>query len=566
MSFIHASKCKVLLVDDSRELLRVLEQLLKAEGFYVKSANNLAEALERIEAECFHVAVVDVRLDERDPSNRDGLQLMRELRSLDPSTGIIILTIHADLDVVREALQPGSGRLQPVFEISRAPASEFLEKTPQSLRQLPNYVQKVFEEVVQINWSLKIVDAEGFMGQIPRRLRIVNTPAPAIPQLKNELEELVRKLFSEWEQVDIRTIDQQNQGYSKAFVFQVTPYSGDGAGALLIAKVGDHTVIEREVLRYREFIERRTRGNRNPAAIMPVRRTRTLGGMIYTFIGLDGVIRDFAQFYHNSRDFGQIASVIENLFTETLALQHGGTRVVYEGIDLRTIYTGLLRLDEHELQEKYGELLDMAKALHKASNPKKFWLQNGTPLVNPIEYALHADFKSDYVEATIHGDLHAHNVLVDRHHETWLIDFANTGKGPLLQDYIAFEASLLVENNECQQGRLLFEWARVLFGQPGEMFPELPLTLAGVPELAKAHAATLAVRRQAFRERIGDDEQAKKTYLIGLFFTTLRMTTVKFLSPIKRFHALTLAALIAENLMMLEKIDAGTAPFSPGGY
>ena len=58
------------------------------------------------------------------------------------------------------------------------------------------------------------------------------------------------------------------------------------------------------------------------------------------------------------------------------------------------------------------------------------------------------------------------------------------------------------------------------------------------------------MRRLAYHDL--RDEQANRAYLIGLFFTTLRMMSVKFLTPPKRFQALTIAALIAENLMALE--------------
>ena len=64
------------------------------------------------------------------------------------------------------------------------------------------------------------------------------------------------------------------------------------------------------------------------------------------------------------------------------------------------------------------------------------------------------------------------------------------------------------------------------------------------------HHAVLTVRRLAYHDLRG--EQANRAYLIGLFFTTLRMMSVKFLTPPKRFQALTVAALIAENLIALE--------------
>lgn len=548
VTFPYAAKCKILLVEDSLSLIRMLEQLLTTEGYNVQRAHSHEEAIERLAEERFHVAVIDARLDDNDPYNHDGLSLMRELRVIDPSTGILMLTIAADLEIVREAIYSVAGEIHPVFEVSSTPAYDYVQKLPHELRWLSNKVQRVLEEVVRINWGLQIVDFEQFMVLIPRRMRFDNSPD--IPELQLELEELLRKLFAEWERIDISTIADQNQGYSKAFVFQVTPRSADGPEPMVIAKVGEQSIIEQEVLRYRDYVERLPRIHRIPAAIMPVRRTRTLGGMIYTFHGLGGNVRDFAQFYRATKDHAVIGTVIENLFTDTLALQHSTGRVTHRNDDLRPVYNDLLRLDSAELHAKFNELFLIAKSLGSSTLAVKFWLDNGAAMTDPLEYAMQGNFAASYVEATIHGELHTHNVLVDHCNDTWLIDFANTGRGPLLQDYIAFEASLLIEVNECPPGRLLSEWSRVLFEQPGELFPQMPAHLKKVPELEKAYQSIMTVRRLALRERI--HPHAIRTYLIGLFFTCLRMMSVKFLTPPKRFQALTLAALIADNLMQLE--------------
>ncbi|MEP7293724.1 MAG: response regulator, partial [Chloroflexota bacterium] len=527
---------------------RMLEQLLAADGFTIQRATSRAEALEKIQAERFHIAIIDARLDDNDPYNHDGLSLLRELRVLDPSTAVILLTIAADLDIVREAIYSAAGEIHPVFEVSGTAASAYLEKTPHALRWLPRLIQRLVNEVVRMNWGLQIYDLEQFVMLIPRRMRFTNSPD--IPQLQEELEELLRKLFSEWERIDIRTIADQNQGYSKAFVFQVTPRSADGPEPMVIAKVGEQSIIEQEVLRYRDYVERIPRTHRIPAAIEPIRRTRALGGMIYTFHGLGGNVRDFAQFYRSTKDHEQITEVIENLFTDTLVLQHNASRVTHQRADLRPVYTNLLRIDHAELQERLNELFLIARSLGHSSASQKFWLEYGTTLVNPLEYALKGNFKASYVETTIHGELHTHNVLVDHCNETWLIDFANTGRGPLLHDYAAFEVSLLIDANEYPGGRVLADWSRTLFEQPGNLFPQMPAHLAKIPELAKVYHSITTVRRLALRERV--HPQGVRTYLISLFFTCLRMMSVRFLVAPKRFQALTLAALIAENLMSLE--------------
>lgn len=526
----------------------MLERMLLLEGYLVQSASSRAEAMSFAEAERFHVAVIDARLDIHDPDNYDGFQLMRDLRYLDPSTGIILLTVTDDLDIAREALYSVSGEMNPVFETTRTSASAFLEKLPDELEMLPACVRTVFENVVKVDWGLRIVDPEQFLYQIARRMRYANSPEAA--RLQDELEELLCKLFTGCDRIDLHTIAEQNQGYSKAFVFQATPYVGEEAMPVMVAKVGELKMIEREVRRFRDYLEFWAHGSRSPVALTSVRRTRTLGGMIYKFDGLSGEIRDFAQFFHGTKDRALIGEVIANLFVNTLAFGHHGRRITRENVDLRAVYSALLRLDADELEEKLDELGKIARTLGRSSLAEKFWIQPDASLVNPVEYALNGRFFGTYQETTIHGELHSHTVLVDSCNETWLVDFANTGKGPLLQDYIAFEASLLIEQNEVPPGRPLYEWSRLLFGQPGELFPRLPNRLASTPEVAKMHHAVLTVRRLAYHEL--KNEEANRVYLIGLFFTTLRMITVKFLTPPKRFHALMVAAMIAENLMALD--------------
>ena len=385
----HADQCKVLLVEDFPELLRMLKRMLASEGYSVQTATTRDEALARIQAERFHVAVIDVRLNQHDPYNYDGFQFMQDLRGIDPSTGVVLLTETADLDIVREALYSVSGEMDPVFEITRTSASAFLEKTPEKLRWLVESVRKVFMEVVHINWGLQILDGEQFVKQIPRRMRFDDSPD--VNRLQEELDELLRKLFYDWEKVELRTIAEQNQGYSKAFVFQVTPIGCDGECPVIIAKIGECSVIEREVRRYRHYLEHYARGSRNPSALTSVWRTRTLGGMIYAFDGLGGEIRDFSQFFHSSKDRALIGEVIANLFINTLSVQHSGKRTVRRNVDLRTIYAPHLRLDAEELQAKLDELVAIARSVGRSALSEKFFLPE-VELINPVEYAIRGDF------------------------------------------------------------------------------------------------------------------------------------------------------------------------------
>lgn len=123
---------RVLVVDDLEDWRKTLSGLLAEEGYDVRSAASKAEALDVLSAESCNVAILDVRLDETDEDNREGLVLMHEIREKHPAVAVIILTGYADVDMVREALEPRDGEGSPAFG--------FLEKT--KMDQLAEYVKR----------------------------------------------------------------------------------------------------------------------------------------------------------------------------------------------------------------------------------------------------------------------------------------------------------------------------------------------------------------------------------------------------------------------------------------
>ena len=131
-------KGRVLVVDDLPDVCATLSGLLSDEGYELRSASSRVEALQMLDAERFHVAVLDVRLDEADEDNQDGILLMHEIREKDPNVAIIILTGYANVKMVREALQPDREGVSPAFG--------FLEKS--EVDQLPEYVNRAFERAV----------------------------------------------------------------------------------------------------------------------------------------------------------------------------------------------------------------------------------------------------------------------------------------------------------------------------------------------------------------------------------------------------------------------------------
>ncbi len=96
----------VLIVDDRPNWRALFSDLLE-DRYDVTSVGSYEEALKALERESpFRVAVVDIRLDDKDVLNEDGLRLLEELREQGrPGTNFIIVTGYSTIRTVEKALR-----------------------------------------------------------------------------------------------------------------------------------------------------------------------------------------------------------------------------------------------------------------------------------------------------------------------------------------------------------------------------------------------------------------------------------------------------------------------------
>ncbi|NJN96619.1 MAG: response regulator [Anaerolineales bacterium] len=94
---------RVLVVDDEKTLRHFLRLNLQEQGYEVTEAADGQMALNLIEQQHFAVALVDLRL-----TDMGGLEIVRRLRQVAPTTSVIILTAYATLDSAVEALRQGA--------------------------------------------------------------------------------------------------------------------------------------------------------------------------------------------------------------------------------------------------------------------------------------------------------------------------------------------------------------------------------------------------------------------------------------------------------------------------
>ena len=122
-----ASRGRVLVVDDDLDLLETLIDMLEHEGYEVASALGRQSGLAEAERFSPHVAVLDIRL-----GADSGIDLLEELRRLDPQLICIMMTGYSSIDTAMEAIHKG--------------AYDYLQK-PVEMRYLFSILDRCFDRL-----------------------------------------------------------------------------------------------------------------------------------------------------------------------------------------------------------------------------------------------------------------------------------------------------------------------------------------------------------------------------------------------------------------------------------
>lgn len=103
---------KILVIDDDLYICTLLEKYLKKEGFEVETAFTGKSALNKIKSDNFDVTLCDFRLPDY-----DGKQLLLEIKNLNPSIQVIIITGYSDVRVAVSLIKLGAYEYvtKPIF-------------------------------------------------------------------------------------------------------------------------------------------------------------------------------------------------------------------------------------------------------------------------------------------------------------------------------------------------------------------------------------------------------------------------------------------------------------------
>src|SRR5260370_13781509 len=175
-----ASAGSVLIIDDEAAIRESLETLLEFEGFAVEAAETGEEGLAGLAELLFDLVRLDLALPDR-----NGLEILADIRSRDPRLAVIMITASGTVDNAVRAMQNGAANfIQKPWDneklladvraaVARCRAEEENEQLKRALRQRYNFehivgkseiMLRIFDLVGQVASSRSTVLIQGESG------------------------------------------------------------------------------------------------------------------------------------------------------------------------------------------------------------------------------------------------------------------------------------------------------------------------------------------------------------------------------------------------------------------
>src|SRR5215470_18874004 len=90
----------ILIIDDEAEIRESLQTLLEFEGYDVEAAANGEEGIAKLGDRSFDLVLLDLALP-----GRSGIEILPEIRSIDPQISVIMITAYGTVEDAVRAMQ-----------------------------------------------------------------------------------------------------------------------------------------------------------------------------------------------------------------------------------------------------------------------------------------------------------------------------------------------------------------------------------------------------------------------------------------------------------------------------
>lgn len=189
---------KILVIDDEKATLKMFELFLDVYGFEILTAECGEEGLEVFDRERPQIVLTDIKMP-----GMDGIEVLKEIKRRVPSTEVIVITGHGDMDLAIQALN--------------LDAADFINK-PIKRENLENGIERARERI-RISRSQGRQVSIALDHQIP----VIQIQGNVTAQTERFLEEACESVF-------------KNKG--KQVVFDFDPSTSvNGAGIAVLTQL-----------------------------------------------------------------------------------------------------------------------------------------------------------------------------------------------------------------------------------------------------------------------------------------------------------------------------------------
>lgn len=158
----------LLIVEDDDTLRERLVRALRERGYETRGARDYESAVQAAREESPEYLLVDMRM----PGGKSGLDVIRDLKSLDPSTLVVVLTGYGSIATALEAVRLGAADYltkpvdvdQILAAFSRATVAA---PPPDELEQVPSLGRVEWEHINRV-----LTDCSGNVSKAARLLGI----------------------------------------------------------------------------------------------------------------------------------------------------------------------------------------------------------------------------------------------------------------------------------------------------------------------------------------------------------------------------------------------------------
>ncbi|NVM57959.1 MAG: response regulator [Desulfobacterales bacterium] len=173
---------RLLIIDDERPILEMLDLSLTSEGYEVITAESGDEGLKIFEEDNLRLVITDIKMP-----GLDGIEVLKRIKATDSEAEVIVITGHGDMDSAIAALQHGASDFitKPVRDEALMLAVKRAERKISVTKQLKEYTENLEQMVERRTRELRQAQEELIKNE--RLATIGETVAGLAHYIKNIL-------------------------------------------------------------------------------------------------------------------------------------------------------------------------------------------------------------------------------------------------------------------------------------------------------------------------------------------------------------------------------------------